>query len=315
MEVVCHGVVVESSRRGKRELWFTTPLIHKVIIGVRKMIIPLLLKLKMQIQNSSHGQRTSHHAHYFHEELGYTDEPISKILSNISNSDIVCLDRWSLEVEKNTEADPNGEGKENLPLNVVNNYYSLGVDAHIALEFHEAREAHPEKFNSRLKNKMFYGQMGGKDLLKRKWRDLADFVTLECDGQNITHKLKELRVHAIVFLNIPSYGGGTRPWNRSMGSSEPSTEDGLIEVVGLTTYQLVSSFAIFERHLNSVPQLLPFNTQSNLSHPNEKQGFKLVNVVAMKWEHVSSANPSTWEFLFKYFLTIRAKCATVVKDI
>ncbi|KAJ8983903.1 hypothetical protein NQ317_006707, partial [Molorchus minor] len=173
-----------------------------------------------------------------HESEGYTDEPISKILSNISNSDTVALDRWSLDVEKNTNADPNEEGKENLPLNVVNNYYSLGVDAHIALEFHEAREAHPERFNSRLRNKMFYGQMGGKDLLKRKWKDLADFVTLECDGQNITNKLKELRVHAIVFLNIPSYGGGTRPWNRSMGTSEPSTEDGLIEVVGLTTYQL-----------------------------------------------------------------------------
>jgi hypothetical protein len=39
-----------------------------------------------------------------------------------------------------------------------------------------------------------------------------------------------------------SYGGGTRPWNRSMGTYEPSTEDGLIEVVGLTTYQLVSKF-------------------------------------------------------------------------
>ncbi|CAG9827846.1 unnamed protein product [Diabrotica balteata] len=139
---------------------------------------------------------------------GYTDEPISKILSNISQSDIVNLDRWSLDVEKNKDAPPPASnepvGKESLPLNVVNNYYSLGVDAHIALEFHEAREAHPEKFNSRLRNKMFYGQMGGKDLLKRKWKDLADFVILECDGQNITQKLKELRVHAIVFLNISS---------------------------------------------------------------------------------------------------------------
>lgn len=40
--------------------------------------------------------------------------------------------------------------------------------------------------------------------------------------------------------DILSYGGGTHPWNKSGGTSEPSTEDGLIEVVGLTTYQLVS---------------------------------------------------------------------------
>lgn len=70
---------------------------------------------------------------------GYTDEPISKILSNVSHSDTVLLDRWSLLVEKNKNAESVDGGKENLPLNVVNNYYSLGVDAHIALEFHEAR--------------------------------------------------------------------------------------------------------------------------------------------------------------------------------
>lgn len=51
---------------------------------------------------------------------------------------------------------------------------------------------------------MFYGQMGGKDLLKRKWKDLSEFVKLECDGKDITPKLKEHKVHAIVFLNIPS---------------------------------------------------------------------------------------------------------------
>ncbi|XKL64444.1 hypothetical protein PGB90_004530 [Kerria lacca] len=167
---------------------------------------------------------------------GYTDEPISKILSNIADSKITKLDRWELKVEKNTESLASEDGKDNLPLNVVNNYFSFGVDAHIALEFHEAREANPQKFNSRLKNKMFYGQMGGKDLLKRKWKNLAEMVTLECDGKDLTPKLKEHKVHAVVFLNIPSYGGGTHPWNRAF--SEQSTEDSLIEVVGLTTYQL-----------------------------------------------------------------------------
>lgn len=175
---------------------------------------------------------------FFSMLQGYTDEPIGKILSNIGNSDTVLLDRWSLKVTPNDDADDKTDGKDDLPLNVVNNYFSFGVDAHIALEFHEAREAHPEKFNSRLRNKMFYGQAGGKDLLKRKWKSLSEMVTLECDGKDMTAKLKELRVHAIVFLNIPSYGGGTHPWSNASGSFKQATDDGLIEVVGLTTYQL-----------------------------------------------------------------------------
>lgn len=52
---------------------------------------------------------------------------------------MVNLDRWHLDVVKNEECEPTEEGKDNLPLNVVNNYFSFGVDAHIALEFHEAR--------------------------------------------------------------------------------------------------------------------------------------------------------------------------------
>ncbi|EZA49626.1 Eye-specific diacylglycerol kinase [Ooceraea biroi] len=172
---------------------------------------------------------------------GYKDEPIGKILTSIGDSETTLLDRWQLKVERNPDAkndDDGGKGKENLPLNVVNNYFSLGVDAHIALEFHEAREAHPEKFNSRMRNKLFYGQMGCKDLLLTKWKDLSDFVTLECDGQDMTSKLKEHRVHAILFLNIASYGGGTHPWSAGSGTREPAMDDGLIEVVGLTTYQL-----------------------------------------------------------------------------
>ena len=75
----------------------------------------------------------------FYTSYSYTDEPISKILTNIADGEIVHLDRWKCEVEKNPDAEPNEEGKDNLPLNVINNYFSFGVDAHIALEFHEAR--------------------------------------------------------------------------------------------------------------------------------------------------------------------------------
>ncbi|RWS06587.1 eye-specific diacylglycerol kinase-like protein, partial [Dinothrombium tinctorium] len=173
------------------------------------------------------------------------DEPVSKILLNIQDGEIVQLDRWDLKVFRNNDvpaseqvADTEG-AKDVLPLNVVNNYFSIGVDAHIALEFHEAREAHPERFNSRLRNKMFYGQAGGKDLLQRKWKDLCNYITLECDGVDLTQRLRDLKIHSLLFLNIPSYGGGTRPWGTNSPSFEtPRTDDGLIEVIGLTTYQL-----------------------------------------------------------------------------
>ncbi|XP_052849058.1 eye-specific diacylglycerol kinase isoform X6 [Drosophila gunungcola] len=171
---------------------------------------------------------------------GYTDEPIGKVLREIGMSQCVLMDRWRVKVTPNDDVtdDHVDRSKANVPLNVINNYFSFGVDAHIALEFHEAREAHPERFNSRLRNKMYYGQMGGKDLILRQYRNLSQWVTLECDGQDFTGRLRDAGCHAVLFLNIPSYGGGTHPWNDSFGASKPSIDDGLMEVVGLTTYQL-----------------------------------------------------------------------------
>uniref|UniRef100_A0A7N4Q1D7 Diacylglycerol kinase n=1 Tax=Sarcophilus harrisii TaxID=9305 RepID=A0A7N4Q1D7_SARHA len=90
---------------------------------------------------------------------GYTDEPVSKILSHVEEGNVVQLDRWDLRAEPNLEAGPDDRDEgatDRLPLDVFNNYFSLGFDAHVTLEFHESREANPEKFNSRFRNKMFY---------------------------------------------------------------------------------------------------------------------------------------------------------------
>ena len=75
---------------------------------------------------------------------GYTDEPISKIISAIQTSSTLKMDRWQLSMTRNPDLPATEDkGEDRLPLNVVNNYFSFGVDAQIALQFHEAREASP----------------------------------------------------------------------------------------------------------------------------------------------------------------------------
>ena len=82
---------------------------------------------------------------------GYMDEPLSDILLAIQNADTIRMDRWKLSTTPNPDLEASSKGVDYPPLDVVNNYFSLGVDAQIALQFHEAREANPEKFSSRVR--------------------------------------------------------------------------------------------------------------------------------------------------------------------
>uniref|UniRef100_A0A287A664 Diacylglycerol kinase n=2 Tax=Sus scrofa TaxID=9823 RepID=A0A287A664_PIG len=62
---------------------------------------------------------------------------------------------------------------------VMNNYFGIGLDAKISLEFNNKREEHPEKCRSRTKNLMWYGVLGTRELLQRSYKNLEQRVQLE----------------------------------------------------------------------------------------------------------------------------------------
>ncbi|XP_037539228.1 diacylglycerol kinase zeta [Nematolebias whitei] len=177
---------------------------------------------------------------------GYTDEPITKILSHVEDGNIVQLDRWNLSVEANPEVRPDERDEhqtDKLPIDVFNNYFSLGFDAHVTLGFHESREANPEKFNSRFRNKMFYAGTAFSDFLSGSSKDLAKHIRVVCDGTDLTAKVQEMKLQCLLFLNIPRYCAGTTPWGNPSEHQdfEPQRhDDGCIEVIGFTLTSLAT---------------------------------------------------------------------------
>ncbi|XP_056006345.1 diacylglycerol kinase delta-like isoform X3 [Ostrea edulis] len=148
---------------------------------------------------------------------------ISKVL--LANADALCAAASPL-VEDDI---PASEYTERC---VMNNYFGIGLDAKITLDFQNKREEHPEKCRSRTKNFMWYGVLGGKELVQRSFKNLDQRVQLECDGQRIP--LPSLQ--GIVILNIPSYMGGANFWGGKKEDDTfqaPSFDDKILEVVAV----------------------------------------------------------------------------------
>uniref|UniRef100_G1K3J1 Diacylglycerol kinase n=1 Tax=Xenopus tropicalis TaxID=8364 RepID=G1K3J1_XENTR len=100
---------------------------------------------------------------------GYTDEPVSKILCHVEDGTNVQLDRWNLHVERNPDLlhEELDDGTHKLPLNVFNNYFSLGFDAHVTLEFHESRGT----LGNPLRNRRGYNEFSFNPLLLSETSD------------------------------------------------------------------------------------------------------------------------------------------------
>ncbi|KAL0127365.1 hypothetical protein PUN28_005575 [Cardiocondyla obscurior] len=188
---------------------------------------------------------------------GYTgDEDPLNLLRDVIDAEEIILDRWTVvfhpEEKEQTQVVCNaaasqqiasrhlhitGSGttsEDNTQIYVMNNYFGIGVDADLCLDFHNAREENPNKFKSRLRNKGVYVTMGLRKMVRRApCKDLHKEIRLEVDG-----KLVELpQVEGIIILNILSWGSGANPWGPDTKEDQfytPNHWDGMLEVVGVT---------------------------------------------------------------------------------
>lgn len=112
------------------------------------------------------------------------------------------MDRWEITLSDVAETEPHGDP---MPYNIINNYFSVGVvrwftvslimvqyylmifnsfrsriqDAAICVKFHVEREKNPHKFNSRMRNKMWYFEFGMTEQLSSSCKNLHQELEIE----------------------------------------------------------------------------------------------------------------------------------------
>ncbi|KAH8417552.1 hypothetical protein KR222_001801 [Zaprionus bogoriensis] len=176
---------------------------------------------------------------------GYTggEDPLN-MLRDVIEAEEIRLDRWTVvfhpedkpeepAMKAPSQTTGGAQNEDNSQIFVMNNYFGIGIDADLCLDFHNAREENPNQFNSRLRNKGYYVKMGLRKIVGRKTvKDLQKELRLEVDG-----KVVELPpVDGIIILNILSWGSGANPWGPDKDDqfSTPNHYDGMLEVVGVT---------------------------------------------------------------------------------
>lgn len=173
-------------------------------------------------------------------------DSVRSTLAAMKYTDPIPMDRWKVKVieQKKTR---NGMKEEVKNLS-FQNYFSIGVDAACAYDFHRSRDREPFgllRF-SRHVNKLWWGLMGFKEIIDPTCANLSEIIELELDGRPVQIPSN---LEGINFLNIWSWAGGCPVWRQGLVPDDPevfafstrermdfgSFNDGRIEVMGFTS--------------------------------------------------------------------------------
>ena len=159
-----------------------------------------------------------------------SNDSISKFLSHVTHSQGVKLDRWSVTIDESFL-----DKKQTAPKKfIMSNYFSFGIDAKIALDFHNKRNDQPNLFTSQAMNKFWYFGYGLSNMVESAMdaKDMTRIVTVEVDGRRVDTTEK---FEGIVILNLPSYAAGCDLWGSTRDNhfALQSINDGMIEVCGI----------------------------------------------------------------------------------
>jgi len=171
---------------------------------------------------------------------GYSNELISELLVQIQEAHPALLDRWQVDITPNESiATPNKlasaaghtaptQSRERKKEIVFQNYLGIGVDAQAALRFHQTRNSRPQLFFSAMTNKLLYGVFGAKDFLEHSCAGLHKNIRIYADGVRQTIPPE---AEGIILLNINSFAGGVRMWERDGSYGMSSMQDGMVDIV------------------------------------------------------------------------------------